>query len=131
MKTLNIVWQRLVTPAGDTCARCGATGTAVHNAVATLEQALQPLGIRVALELRAIEPDAFRDRPAESNRIWLAGRPLEDWLGAGVGASACCDACGGADCRTLELQGESYEAIPEGLIVQAALSALSSLPEQP
>ena len=64
--------------------------------------------------------------PSESNRIWIAGRSIEDWLSASVGKSTCCSACGGAACRTLEVGAETFEAIPEALILKAALLAASA-----
>ncbi len=64
--------------------------------------------------------------PSESNRIWIAGRPLEDWLDASVGKSTCCSACGGAECRTLEIGSATFETIPEELILKAALLAAAA-----
>lgn len=127
MKTLTLRWQRLVTDAGQTCDRCGSTEAAMERAHATLRAALAPLGIAVTLEKVVIAPAAFAGAPAESNRIWVAGRPLEDWVGARAGRSRCCAACGDADCRTLEVGGQVHEAIPEKRILQAALSALTTL----
>mgnify|MGYP001764460806 FL=1 len=126
MKTLNILWQRLVTPEGETCERCGGTYDAIVQALPKLEQALRPLGIEPVLEAREIALDAFKGMPSESNRIWIAGRSIEDWLGASVGKSTCCSACGGAECRTLEVGAETFEAIPEALILKAALLAASA-----
>jgi hypothetical protein len=123
---LVVVWQRLLTD-GDTCPRCGTTQHAVRNAVATLREAMRPLGITLTLEERALDLAAFEASPADSNRIWIGGRPLEDWLGATVGASGCCSVCGDNDCRTLEVDGSSFEAVPEQLIVKAGLLAAASL----
>lgn len=128
MKTLNILWQRLVTPEGETCERCGGTYDAIVQAIPKLREALRPLGIEPVLETREIALDAFKGMPSESNRIWIAGRSIEDWLGAGVGKSTCCSACGGAECRTLEVGRVSFEAIPEQLILEAALLAASASP---
>lgn len=127
MKTLDLRWQRLVTTTGQTCDRCGATEAAMERARAELETALQPLGIAVRLEKIEIAPAAFAGEPVESNRIWVAGRPLEDWVGGRAGSSRCCAACGDADCRTLEVDGQVHEAIPERLILQAAFTALPTL----
>ena len=121
MNTLHILWQRLVTPEGETCERCGGTYDAIVQALPKLEQALRPLGIEPVLETREIALDAFKGMPSESNRIWIAGRSIEDWLDASVGKSTCCSACGGAECRTLEIGSETFEAIPEELILKAAL----------
>ena len=76
---------------------------------------LRPLGIEPVLETREIALDAFKGMPSESNRIWIAGRSIEDWLGASVGKSTCCSACGGAACRTLEVGAETFEAISRGI----------------
>ncbi|MET1154705.1 DUF2703 domain-containing protein [Arthrobacter sp.] len=35
--------------------------------------------------------------------------------------------CGDADCRTVQICGTTFEAIPEQLILQAALAAASEL----
>lgn len=122
MRELPILWQRLVTQ-GATCPRCGSTLRALEAAVARLEPALRVLGLRPVLETRVIDEAAFRPAPEESNRIWIGGRPMEEWLGARAGHSRCCEACGDLPCRTLEVEGQSYEAVPAELIVKAALIA--------
>ena len=45
MKTLSIVWQRLVNDQGKTCPRCKGTGDAVRHAVERLDSVLKPLGV--------------------------------------------------------------------------------------
>lgn len=122
-KILEIRWQRLVDEHGRTCERCGATETAVVDAVGKLRRALSPLGIDVDLEKESLAPAEFRDAPLESNRIWIAGKPIEAWLSASTGQSQCCSTCGDADCRTLTVDGTTYEAIPVDLIVRAGLLA--------
>jgi hypothetical protein len=124
MRPLPIIWQRLV-KAGETCDRCGSTQAAITGALAKLEAALRPLGFLPALETRALDESSFRADPSASNRIWIDGTPMEEWLGASVGKSPCCSVCGDLPCRTLELAGSSFEAIPEDLIVEAALIAVS------
>lgn len=69
----------------------------------------------------------FRANPTESNRIWIAGRPMEEWLHGAVGSSRCCSVCGDSDCRTVEGGGRTFEAIPERLIIRAALIASSEM----
>jgi hypothetical protein len=123
---LPIVWQRLVS-GGETCPRCGSTQGAIERAVATLTEILRPLNIELTVETIALDQASFDEAPAESNRIWIAGRPLEDWVGAEVSASQCCSVCGNNNCRTLQIDGESYESVPEMLIVKAGLAAASSL----
>jgi hypothetical protein len=56
---------------------------------------------------------------------------LEEWLDGRVGRSPCCDVCGDEECRTLELDGLIFEAIPAGLIVQAGIMAASRLISPP
>jgi len=122
-KTLKIRWKRLVDEHGRTCERCGATETAVVEAIGNLRRALSPLGIEVALEKESLAPIEFRNAPLESNRIWIAGEPLESWLSAATGQSRCCSTCGDADCRTVTVDDRTYEAIPADLIVRAGLLA--------
>lgn len=127
MKQLPIIWQRFVTPEGDTCERCGGTQDTLQKAVAKLAQALLPLDMEPTLETRQLSADEFRAAPVESNRIWIAGKPLEAWLGASSGQSVCCNACEGQQCRTVELNGQSFETIPEELIIQAAMLAAAQM----
>ncbi len=127
MISLPITWQRLVGPGGKTCERCDATQQAIQRAFKTLKETLLPLGIEPTLEARAIDERSFKANPAESNRIWIAGRPMEEWLGARVGSSRCCSVCGDSECRTVEMAGTSFEAIPEKLFLKAALIASAQL----
>lgn len=123
MKPLKIVWQRLVDGTGRTCTRCGTTQEALERAVAKLKPVLAPLGLEPQLETREIGESAFKRDTSASNRIWIADRPLEDWLGARTGSSRCCSVCGDSECRTVEIGGDVFEAIPEAMIVRAALVA--------
>jgi hypothetical protein len=132
MKPLPILWKRLIRQ-GETCPRCGSTQQNLARAVAMLEAALRPLGIEPVLETQAIDDATFHAAPDESNRIWIGGRPMEAWLGARAGSSPCCEVCGDLPCRTMELDGQIFEAIPEDLIVKAGIVAASRLlgPETP
>ena len=126
MKSLPIIWQRLVSD-GKTCDRCNATYQEIQRGVSKLKEALSPFGIKPTLETRDIGEKAFKANPFESNRIWIAGRPIEEWLGASVGSSRCCSVCGESECRTVLLGGTTFEAIPEKLFLRAALVASSQL----
>lgn len=126
MKQMPIVWKRLV-KGGETCTRCGNTGRELEAAVAKLAASLRPLGIEPVLETREIDEDAFKANPSESNRVWIAGKPIEEWLDANVGMSRCCSVCGESDCRTLEVGGRTYEAIPEEQFIKAGLMAGSQM----
>ena len=127
MKPLPILWQRLVSPEGKTCDRCSATYQQMERAIAKLKQSLRPLGIEPILEIRELDEKSFKSNPSESNRIWIAGKPMEEWLGARVGSSRCCSVCGTSECRTVEVEGTTFEAIPENLFLKAALIASSQL----
>jgi hypothetical protein len=127
MKALPIIWQRLVSPEGKTCDRCHATHQEMQRAVAKLTEALRPLGIEPSREIRKIDEYSFRSHPSESNRIWIAGKPMEEWLGASVGSSPCCSVCGDSPCRTLEVGASTFEVIPEELFLRAGLIASSQL----
>jgi hypothetical protein len=127
MRTLPIRWQRLVNSKGATCPRCQGTGGEVRRAVAQLRSILEPRGIEPVLEEEAIDEAAFRADTLRSNEVLVAGRPIDWWLGGQAGSSRCCAACGDSDCRTLELDGQSYDVIPEALIVRAGLAAASQL----
>ncbi|MDD2713094.1 MAG: DUF2703 domain-containing protein [Simplicispira sp.] len=127
MKNLPILWQRLVDTTGATCPRCAGTQQEMQQAVERLRAALEPLGVRPVLETREMDSATFLQQPDQSNRIWIGGRPLEDWLGARSGASTCCTVCGDAQCRTLEIDGARHEVVPEALLVRAGLIAASQM----
>ncbi|MEM2328829.1 MAG: DUF2703 domain-containing protein, partial [Nitrososphaerota archaeon] len=79
MRTLKIRWQRLVYNE-QTCPRCKSTDDEVERAVLVLKQLLAPLGIEVVVEKDELSINEFRENPLESNRIWIEGRPIEEWL---------------------------------------------------
>jgi hypothetical protein len=79
------------------------------------------------LAKKAIDYDIFQNDPAQSNKILINEKTMEAWLGAQTGQSPCCGPCGDAECRTIELNGRAYEAIPASLIVDAALRAASQI----
>lgn len=126
MRPMNILWRRLVI-GSETCPRCGDTGRELETAVIKLAAVLRPLGIDPLLETQEIDEATFKMNTAESNRIWVAGKPIEYWLGASVGMSRCCTACGDSDCRTIEVDGRTYETIPEDQIIKAGLIAASQM----
>jgi hypothetical protein len=124
MKTIKIVWQRLVDAQGATCNRCGGTEKELDKAVRFLQKTLAPGGVRFAVEKRAMDIQEVAPDPSQSNRIWIDGRPLEKWLGAEVGKSPCDGPCQGMECRTLEENGTSHETIPAELIIKGGLLAV-------
>jgi len=127
MKTLTIRWQRLVNESGQTCTRCEETGNTVKTAFEKLKKTLAELDIEVELEKETLDFSIFIKNPLQSNRIWIGGRPLEEWIGATVGKSQCCDVCGDSECRTISTGQNIFEAIPEDLIIRAGLLAAAEL----
>ena len=127
MKILPIVWQRLVNPEGRTCPRCHGTGDEVQRAVDRLKAILEPLGIEPTLKTTELNEAAFQAEPSASNRIWIGGKPLEEWLEGQTGSSRCCDECGDSDCRTVEVGGKVYEVVTEDLVVRAGVIAATRM----
>ena len=126
-QTLTVRWQRLVDETGGTCERCATTRQEVRLAADTLKRALRPLNMRVALEEVAMSPESVAKDTSQSNRVFVDDRPLADWLGGTIGMSACKSCCpqlgAKVKCRTLTVDGQTYEAIPAALIVRAGLRA--------
>ena len=127
MKTLVIEWQRLLDEHEKTCPRCGSTEQEVEKATASLNRELSPFDINVSLVKMAIEPETFKQDVLQSNKIVIAGRTLEEWLGAETGQSPCCEVCGDAECRTVEYADQTHEMVPADLIVKAGLIAASQV----
>ncbi len=127
---LLIEWQRLVDIDGKTCDRCGGTEKELRRGVATLKRSLRPLGIKVTLEKKSMGPECAKNI-IESNQILIAGRPLEEWLEAKVGTSACGSCCAKlgetVECRTISVDGKTYEVIPAQLIVKAGIKAAAEI----
>ncbi len=126
MKPLLILWQRLVSQ-GKTCDRCNSTYQEITVAVEKLKQSLAPLGIEPKLQIRELDERTFKANPSESNRIWIAGKPMEEWVGARIGSSPCCSVCGTLECRTVEVEGTVFETVPEALFLKAAMRAVAEL----
>ena len=127
MKTIVIEWQRLLDEQKQTCPRCGSTEEEVEKAVQELNRLLKQSEIVVNLVKKAIDPASFQKDVLQSNKILIAGKTLEEWLGAKTGQSKCCETCGDAECRTVEYADETHEAIPADLIVRAGLAAAARL----
>jgi hypothetical protein len=121
MKTIKIVWQRLVDEQGQTCPRCSATEQELHKALRFLAKSLLPLGIAFSLETRPLGRQEFDQDPSQSNRLWIDKKPLEKWVKGESGASPCCGPCGEAECRTLTVGDKTFETIPAELIIKGAL----------
>lgn len=127
MKTLTIRWQRLLVQDDQTCPRCGDTGETVETAFEKLKKALAQLDIEVLLTKEALDFSTFTKDPLQSNCIWIGEKLLEEWIGATTGKSQCCDACGDSECRTISIGENTFESIPESLILRAGLLAAAEL----
>ena len=90
-----------------------------------------PLGIEPVLETREIDEATFKANPSESNRIWIAGKPMEELGNASVGSSSCCSVCGDSECRTVDVGDTTYEVVPAELLVKAGLIAALTINAQP
>ncbi|MHC4550740.1 MAG: DUF2703 domain-containing protein [Planctomycetota bacterium] len=128
---LVIRWQRLVDENRQTCPRCRATEVELDEAVARLQRSLAPSNAQVELKKVAIDQATFDADPLSSNRIWIAGRPLEEWLEGTVGKSPCSSSCGDRECRTVCVGTDVYEAISADVIVRVGLSAAATLLQSP
>ncbi len=127
MNTLVIEWQRLLDEQKETCSRCGSTEQEVEKAVKELSRMFEESAVAFSLIKKSIDPETFRKDVLQSNKILVAGKTLEEWLGATTGQSKCCETCGDAECRTVEYAGDTHEAIPAELIVRAGLTAAAYL----
>jgi hypothetical protein len=127
MKTLTIRWQRLVNEYDQTCPRCEETGDSVKTAFEKLKKALAELNIEVELVKEALDFSMFTKDPLQSNCIWIGGSLLEEWVGGTIGKSKCCDTCGESECRTISIGKNTFESIPENLIIRAGLLAAAEL----
>lgn len=127
MKKLTIRWQRVVDEAGRTCDRCSNTEGSVEESFTKLNKALSALGIEVELKKERLSQSTFKKDPLQSNRIMICEKPLEDWIGATVGKSQCCAVCGESECRTISTEQNTFETIPENIIIRAGLLAAADL----
>ena len=126
MKELKIEWQRL-TADGETCTRCGGTEAELEQAVSNLKDSLKTLGVKVNLNKEKISEEEFKNSPLKSNMIEINDKPLEEWVNGETGASECCEICAPNDCRTITVEGETYEKIPASLIIKGGLAAASDM----
>jgi len=119
LQSLLIEWRHLDKD-GNTCARCADTGTALDAVVKQLAGECRPRG----MDIRFKETRLDEGRIAESNSVFINGRPIDEILpGANTGMNHCesCCAFTGRDmqCRTLTIGGQLWEAIPESLLREA------------
>jgi len=128
MNELKINWQRLVSNS-ETCPRCGSTEDNLEKAVSRLKESIKPLGLNLKFNKEKLSVEEFKESPLESNKIIINDKSLEYWINGTVGESECCDVCGPTDCRTVTVNGDTYEEIPPELIIKAGLIAASNMIE--
>jgi hypothetical protein len=117
--SLSIVWQRYAGADG-ICQSCGAAQHELDEAICTIRHALGPFGIEPRLETRSMTEAQYRAAPEQSNRIWIAGKPIEQWLNGSVWYRPWL-----SPCRIVEIDGTTHVAIPHRLILEAAILAAS------
>lgn len=116
MQTIDIEWRHLDV-GGETCERCGDTGSMLRELVGAMNRECMPKGTSINLRETRLGPE----RIAESNIVLIDGQPLEAVQPAiSVGVSSC-GSCGdltGRDevCRTIEVDGKVHEVPPPYLI---------------
>ncbi len=104
---------------GKTCERCANSIEAASAAVEAVGTELAARGITVELETRHLD----RSEIADSNRVLVNGRPVEEWVG-GTSVLSECPSCSEmldavTCCRAVEVHGEAFESVPADAIVQA------------
>jgi len=119
MKTIEILWKHLDVN-GKTCDRCHRTGDEIRQFVDRLHEECLGKDVRIALR----EVKLTENEIEESNRIFINGIPIEDFLpDAGVSQNdclSCTDLLGSSTrCRTIIHSGREYETIPQELIREA------------
>lgn len=119
MKTITIEWLHLDV-AGETCRRCGDTGSELGRVVVRLQAECAPRGVEVVFKETLLTAEQI----ARSNTILINGVPLETILPQTLASASCCTSCGDLtgrteQCRTIVHLGQEYETIPQELIRQA------------
>jgi len=120
MQKLAIEWKHIELN-GETCLRCTDTGEALDQVVEQLADECRESGWDISFRETIVGIEDL----ADSNLILLNGHPLESILpGAAASESqceSCCDFTGDplTCCRTIEIDGFSFEGIPAHLIRQA------------
>ena len=114
---------------GNTCERCADTGDTVRGVFEDISRELHPAGWEVTFkETLLTEKDI-----TESNVILLNGVPIEEIIPNARKSKNCCASCGEllgapAMCRTIEHNGQTYEAIPTSLIQEAVYQFINEIP---
>ena len=112
-------------PEGAECGPVQETYETLSNMVEQLGPKLANMGFPVTLEKVSSGGDPARNNMVtmESEKIEFPETPLDEILGLEASAKPCnCSAGEGhGECRTIEIGGDTYQAIPPGLIADGLL----------
>ncbi len=120
MKRLEIEWRHL-DKEGNTCIRCSDTGKTLEEVIAELKKECSRHDVQIVFRETKLSEQDIR----ESNKVLFNGIPIEALLPGAMASEnsceSCCDFTGRETyCRTVEYEGQTYEAIPGHLIREAA-----------
>lgn len=106
------------------CDRCGESVSSALTVARQLEMELAAYNIVVDYVEIAVEPSAH----AQSNRVFVNGRPVEEWVGGETiwtTCPSCTDIFGEvACCAAIRVGDAMYDSVPPDMIRRAALEAL-------
>lgn len=125
MEELTIEWKHY-DKEGETCARCNNTGDNIKLALEAVSTDDAYKNIKINYKETILKASQMPD----SNTVIINGQKLEHILNAKASENYCyscsCLASSGTNCRTIELNNESYESIPKEMILEAIDRSIAS-----
>ena len=125
MEELNIEWMHY-DKEGETCIRCNSTGDNIKAALEVVSTDDTYKNIKINYKETILEASEMPD----SNTVIINGQKLEDILNAKASENYChscsCLKGSGTNCRTIELNDESYESLPKEMILEAIDRSIAS-----
>lgn len=123
MTELTVEWLHLE-KVGKTCIRCSDTGQTLEQVLAELARECGPRGVTIHYRERKLPPSQL----GLSNLVLINGTPIEKLLPDAASSTSpcpsCCELTGvEAQCRTVEFQGQTFEALPASMIRRAICAA--------
>lgn len=126
MKEIIIEWQHY-DKKGETCLRCNNTGKNIKKAIKAIS--INPKFRNIKFVYKEIKLE--ESEMPKSNTVLVNGQPVEDILNASVSENYChscsCLAGKGTNCRTIKISNNTYEEIPEEIILDALEIELNKL----
>lgn len=121
MNKIHIEWM-YYDKEGETCTRCKDTGNNIRAALQTISKDKDLKNLTIKYSEAKLQANQMPD----SNTVLINGQKIEDVLGAASSENYChsCTCLAGttgSSCRTIVRDGESYEAIPEEMILEAIM----------